>query len=119
MVYAVNFASGVGAGVAIDGLAHHGPNNNAADWGHNPLPWPEEDEVPGPSCWCGLNGCIETWVSGRAFQAQYQAATEDRLHGSQIVELARAGDSLAAELLDRYGSMPPTVERLLEVSRLR
>ena len=102
VVYAANLASGVGAGVAIDGRAHHGPNNNAADWGHNPLPWPKEDEVPGPSCWCGLNGCMETWVSGRAFQAQYEEAAGERRHGSEIVELARAGDSLAAGLLDRY-----------------
>jgi len=102
VVYAANFASGVGGGVAIDGRAHHGPNNNAADWGHNPLPWPEEDEVPGPSCWCGLTGCMETWVSGRAFQAQYQEAAGERRHGSEIVALARAGDALAADLLDRY-----------------
>ena len=102
VVYAANFASGVGGGVAIDGRAHHGPNNNAADWGHNPLPWPEEDEVPGPSCWCGLTGCMETWVSGRAFQAQYERAAGQRRHGSEIVALARAGDSLAADLLDRY-----------------
>ena len=102
VVYAANFASGVGGGVAIDGRAHHGPNNNAADWGHNPLPWPEEDEVPGPSCWCGLTGCMETWVSGRAFQAQYEEAAGERRHGSEIVALARAGDALAADLLDRY-----------------
>jgi fructokinase len=102
VVYAANFASGVGAGVAVDGIAHHGPNNNAADWGHNPLPWPGEDELPGPPCWCGLSGCMETWVSGRAFQAQYQEAAGERLHGSEIVELARAGDPQASELLDRY-----------------
>ncbi len=102
VVYAANFASGVGAGVAMDGRAHHGPNNNAADWGHNPLPWPSEDEIPGPACWCGLNGCMETWVSGRAFQAQYEAAAGSRLHGSEIVALARTGDALAADLLDRY-----------------
>jgi fructokinase len=106
VVYTPNLASGVGAGVAIDGRVHHGPNNNAADWGHNPLPWPRDDEVPGPSCWCGLPGCIETWVSGRAFQAQFEAAAGERLHGSQIVGLARSGDALASALLDRY------VERL-------
>jgi fructokinase len=102
VVFAPNFASGVGGGVAIDGRVHHGPNNNAADWGHNQLPWPQDDELPGPSCWCGLTGCIETWVSGRAFQAQYEAATGTRLHGSEIVALARTGDAPAAELLDRY-----------------
>ncbi len=102
LVFAANFASGVGGGIAIDGRAHHGPNNNAADWGHNPLPWAADDELPGPSCWCGMRGCIETWVSGRAFEAQYQAAAGEWLHGSEIVRLARIGDSLATELLDRY-----------------
>jgi fructokinase len=103
-VFAANLASGVGGGIAVDGRVHHGPNNNAADWGHNALPWAAEDELPGPSCWCGLDGCIETWVSGRAFQAQYEAVSGERLHGSEIVTLARAGDSLAVELLDRYVS---------------
>ena len=102
VVFAANFASGVGGGIAIDGRAHHGPNNNAADWGHNPLPWAADDELPGPSCWCGMRGCIETWVSGRAFEAQYEAAAGEWLHGSEVVRLARAGDSLATELLDRY-----------------
>jgi fructokinase len=102
VVFAANFASGVGAGVAVAGRAHHGPNNNAGDWGHDPLPWPTEDEQPGPACWCGLTGCMETWVSGRAFQAQYEAAAGERLHGSEIVALARKGDRLASALLDRY-----------------
>jgi fructokinase len=102
VVFAANFASGVGGGVVVDGRTHHGPNNNAADWGHNPLPWPEADELPGPSCWCGLRGCIETWVSGRAFEAHYEAAAGEWRHGSQIVALARGGDALAIEHLDRY-----------------
>jgi len=102
VVFAANFASGVGAGLAVGGRAHHGPNNSAADWGHNPLPWPNEDEVPGPTCWCGMRGCIETWLSGRAFEAGYEAVAGEWLHGSEIVQLARHGDSLAAELLDRY-----------------
>ena len=62
-VFAANLASGVGGGIAVDGRVHSGPNNNAADWGHSPLPWATEDELPGPACWCGLNGCMETWLS--------------------------------------------------------
>jgi fructokinase len=102
VVFAANFASGVGGGIAVDGRAHSGRNNNAADWGHNPLPWATAEELPGPACWCGLSGCIETWCSGRAFQAQYEEAAGKRLHGSQIVALARAGDPLASALLERY-----------------
>ena len=101
-VFAANLASGVGGGIAVDGRVHSGPNNNAADWGHSPLPWATEDELPGPACWCGLNGCMETWCSGRAFQAQYEEAAGERIHGSEILALARAGDSLANALLDRY-----------------
>ncbi len=102
VVFAANLASGVGAGLAVGGHAHHGPNNSAAEWGHNPLPYAAEDEVPGPPCYCGMRGCMETWVSGRAFEAQYETAAGEWRHGSDIVELARAGDSLAVELLDRY-----------------
>ena len=102
VVFAANMASGVGGGIAIDGRAHHGPNTNAADWGHNPLPWATPDESPGPSCWCGLRGCIETWLSGRAFEAQFEAAAGEWRHGSEVIELARAGDSIASGLLDRY-----------------
>lgn len=102
VVYVANFASGVGGGLAVDGRIHHGPNNSSADWGHNPLPWPDEDEVPGPSCWCGLRGCMETWCSARAFEAQYQEAADESRPGREIVELARAGDSLASGLLERY-----------------
>ncbi len=103
-VFAANFASGVGGGIAVDGRPHHGRNNNAADWGHNPLPWATEDELPGPSCWCGLNGCIETWCSGRAFQAQYEEATGERLHGSEIdrpCPCRRFGRECAARPLHR------------------
>ena len=102
VVFAANFASGVGGGVVVDGRTHHGPNNNAADWGHNSLPWPNADELPGPSCWCGMRSCIETWVSGRAFEALYEAAAGTWRHGSEIVALARLGDALANEHLDRY-----------------
>lgn len=102
VVFAANLASGVGAGLAIAGRAHHGPNNAAAEWGHNPLPFASDDELPGPPCYCGMRGCMETWVSGRAFEAQYEAAADEWVHASEIVERARAGDSLSLELLDAY-----------------
>jgi fructokinase len=46
VVFAVILGSGVGAGVAVGGRAHHGPNNSAGDWGHNPLPYPTIAEIP-------------------------------------------------------------------------
>ena len=71
VVFAVILGSGAGAGIAVAGKAHHGPNNSAGEWGHNPLPRPDITEIPGPSCYCGRNGCLERWVSGWSFARDY------------------------------------------------
>ena len=63
VVVAVFLGSGAGTGVAMGGKAHHGPNNSAGEWGHNPLPFPDTTELPGSPCYCGRYGCLETWVS--------------------------------------------------------
>ena len=81
VVFAVILGSGAGAGVAVAGKAHHGPNNSAGEWGHNPLPRPDVTEIPGPSCYCGRNGCLERWVSGWSFARDYhQHASIDLAH---------------------------------------
>src|SRR4029450_1393553 len=71
VVFAVILGSGAGAGVAVGGKAHHGPNNSAGEWGHNPLPRPAVTEIPGPACYCGRYGCLERWVSGWSFARDY------------------------------------------------
>jgi fructokinase len=63
VVFAVILGSGAGAGIAVNGSAHHGPNNSGGEWGHNPLPTPDVTELPGDPCYCGRRGCMETWVS--------------------------------------------------------
>jgi len=83
VVFAVILGSGAGAGIAVGGRAHHGPNNSAGDWGHNPLPFPNISEIPGAPCYCGKTGCMETWVSGRAFQADYARHTQEELLANQ------------------------------------
>ena len=70
VVFAVILGSGAGAGIAVGGRAHHGPNNSAGEWGHNPLPFPDVTEIPGAACYCGRHGCLETWVSGRGVRAR-------------------------------------------------
>ena len=67
VVYAVILGSSTGAGIAVGGRAHHGPNNNAGEWGHNPLPFPDITEIPGPPCFCGKHSCLASWVSGLGF----------------------------------------------------
>ena len=81
VVFAVILGSGAGAGIAIDGVAHHGPNNSAGEWGHNPLPTPDVTEIPGPACYCGRHGCIERWVSGWSFARDYHQHAQIDLGG--------------------------------------
>jgi len=102
VVFAVILGSGAGAGIAVDGKAHHGPNNSGGEWGHNPLPFPDITEMPGRACYCGRHGCMETWVSGRAFEAQYAEHTGETLKAHAIIDKKRAGDRLCGLLWDRY-----------------
>ena len=102
LVFAVILGSGAGAGIALNGRAHHGPNNSGGEWGHNPLPFPDLTEIPGPPCYCGRHGCLETWVSGRAFEGQFTLHTGRDLKAAQIIDLKRQGDRLAGLLWDRY-----------------
>jgi fructokinase len=108
VVFAVILGSGAGAGIAIDGRAHHGPNNGAGEWGHNPLPIPDVTEIPGAACYCGRHGCLETWVSGRAFAREYadhadlELAEPVRLSPAEIIERMHAGDRLARLVWLRY-----------------
>jgi fructokinase len=108
VVFAVILGTGAGAGIAIDGRAHHGPNNGAGEWGHNPLPLPDVTEIPGAACYCGKHGCLETWVSGRGFARDYRRHAEVdlaepvRLGPPQIVAGMRTGDRLARLVWQRY-----------------
>lgn len=102
VVFAVILGSGAGAGIAVGGRAHHGPNNSGGEWGHNPLPFPDTTEIPGQACYCGRFGCMETWVSGRAFEAQYALHTGQDLKAWAIMDLKRRGDRLAELLWHRY-----------------
>lgn len=102
VVFAVILGSGAGAGIAVGGRAHHGPNNSGGEWGHNPLPFPDVTEITGRPCYCGRHGCMETWVSGRAFEAEYTRHTNEDLKAREIIEKKRAGDRLCGLLWDRY-----------------
>lgn len=102
VVFGVIIASGTGAGVAIDGRPHHGPNNSAGEWGHNPLPYPEADEIPGEACYCGKRGCIETFLSGYSFAREYARTGGDDLLPAQIMERRRTGDVIADATYRRW-----------------
>lgn len=102
VVFAAILGTGVGAGIAIDGQAHVGGNAIGGEWGHIPLPWPRADELPGPDCYCGKTGCMETWVSGTGLQNDYERVVGERLRGAEIVARAEAGDAPSEAAMARY-----------------
>jgi fructokinase len=91
-VFGVILGTGVGGGVVVHGRVLTGPNAVAGEWGHNALPWPEDGERPGPACYCGRNGCVETFLSGPGLSADHQRATGERLDAGEIARRAAAGD---------------------------
>ena len=103
-VFAVILGTGVGGGLVFNGALVSGANGIAGEWGHNRLPWPrpEWDETPGPACWCGQHGCIETWLSGTALAADHLRITRQALGGEEIVERAAQGEAAANATLGRY-----------------
>jgi fructokinase len=100
--FAIIIGTGCGGGLVIDGQIVEGANGIAGEWGHVPLPWPNESEFPGPECWCGQRGCLESWVSGTGFRRDHAVVTGQALEGAAIVAAARAGDQDAAATLERY-----------------
>ncbi len=94
-VFGVILGTGCGGGIVIDKQVHVGANAIAGEWGHTPLPSPTPDELPGPSCYCGRKGCLETWISGPAFEAQFRSRTGLSLSVSEILDKAANGNEEA------------------------
>src|SRR3954453_14232406 len=95
VVWAVILGTGAGSGVTVQGRALAGRHRIAGEWGHNPLPWPRDDERPGPACYCGRRGCLETFVSGTGFAADHRRRTGHALDAEAIMSNMRAGDAEA------------------------
>lgn len=102
IVFGVILGTGVGGGVVIDGRPVVGAQAVGGEWGHNALPLPRDDERPGPQCYCGRKGCVKSWLSGPAFQAQYVKASGSELRATDIAEAAATGEKIASECLERY-----------------
>ena len=104
VVFGVIVGTGTGAGIVVRGELLTGANAIAGEWGHNPLPSPTDDERPGPACYCGRCGCIETFLSGPALQADYERSSGARLAAPAIVAAAGTGNREAEAALERYES---------------
>jgi len=102
VIFGVILGTGVGGGIVAGGRVLTGANLIAGEWGHNPLPWSSDTEQPGPPCYCGKRGCIETWLSGPGFERDHAQLTGRALSGSEIVQAAARGDPDASPALARY-----------------
>jgi predicted NBD/HSP70 family sugar kinase len=102
VVFGVILGTGCGGGLVVHGHVLDGPNGIAGEWGHNPLPWPRDWERPGPACYCGKSGCIETWLSGPGLALDYLHATGQERPASDIAALASRADAEAEAALQRY-----------------
>lgn len=102
VVFGVIVGTGTGGGVVVDGRVLVGPNGIAGEWGHNPLPWPQPGELPGPTCYCGRSGCIEGWLSGPALARDHAATTGEALQAPEVVARAAQGEAAAQATLARH-----------------
>lgn len=102
VVFGVILGTGVGGGIVAHGRLLAGPNAIAGEWGHNPLSWPQQHEWPGPPCYCGRTGCIETLLSGPGMTRDHFALTGDSLTPDAITARAKAGDDECEATLARY-----------------
>ena len=102
VVFGVILGTGCGGGIVVNRTVLVGANAIGGEWGHTPLPAPTADEIPGPACYCGRRGCLETWISGPAFEAQYANTTGIAASAADITSRAIAGDMKARACFDLW-----------------
>jgi fructokinase len=102
VVFGVIVGTGTGAGVVVHGRIVVGANAIAGEWGHNPVPWPDADEWPGPACYCGRTGCLETFLSGPGLARDHERTSGVRADASDIAAAAERGERAACASVERY-----------------
>ncbi|MDF2690275.1 MAG: mak [Gammaproteobacteria bacterium] len=102
VVFGATLGTGLGGGIVIDQKILVGLNRLGGEWGHVPIPWPTAREIPGPECYCGLKGCLESYLSGTGLARSYRHVTGKALRSEQVIELANQGDPDAEAALSRY-----------------
>ena len=100
VVFGVILGTGCGGGIVVHGRVIQGPHRVAGEWGHNPLPWPRPEELPGPACFCGKFGCLETWIAGPSLARDCDG--EGARDASGIPARAAAGEGRARDALARH-----------------
>jgi len=116
VVFGVIVGTGTGGGITVGGRVVVGANAIAGEWGHNPMPWPEPAEWPGPPCYCGRTGCIETFLSGPGMARDHEEVTGERITAETVASRAEAGDAAAVATMERYeGRMARALASVINV----
>jgi fructokinase len=102
IVFGVILGTGTGGAIVVDRHVVVGANAIGGEWGHNPMPWPEAAEWPGPPCYCGRTGCIETFLSGPGLSRDHRQASGEDLTATEIAARAERGSASAQATIDRY-----------------
>lgn len=102
VTFAIILGTGCGGGFVVDGQLVQGANGIGGEWGHMPLPWPTREEFDATQCWCGLRGCLETWVSGSGLQRDYAQSGGTATDAQSIVRAAREADERARVVFEHY-----------------
>lgn len=102
IVFGVILGTGVGGGLVVNGRVIDGPMGVTGEWGHNALPRPTDDERPGPDCYCGRQGCLETFLSGPGMARRFAETGGAAATALEIAEAARNGDAEASAYLELY-----------------
>jgi fructokinase len=103
IVFGVILGTGVGGGLVMKGEVWEGAHTIAGEWGHHAVWAGRPDARP---CYCGQKGCVESYASGTAVEADYAARSGRHLAVPEIV--ARRGEDPHANaaiesLLDTFG----------------
>lgn len=102
VVFGVIVGTGVGGAIVVDGQVLNGPNAIAGEWGHNSLPWPSDDERPGPACYCGKSSCIETWLAGPWIARDHERVYGHSIDAPTLIARAASGDAQCEATIARY-----------------
>jgi fructokinase len=102
VVFGVILGTGVGGGLVVHGRIVEGVNRIGGEWGHNPMPWPRGDEWPGPPCYCGRTGCIETLLSGPGLEREFGRDVGVAVAADAIARAAAAGEPAAVSAMAIY-----------------
>ncbi|QCE33173.1 ROK family protein [Acetobacteraceae bacterium] len=93
VVFGTIFGTGMGAGIVANGRLLSGLHRLAGEWGHTPLPWVKDTDLPLRPCFCGQIGCQERYLCGEALATDWLGEGHHSAKG--IAEALEAGDAKA------------------------